>query len=72
MASARSESSPASRSTSPASFARVAEIGSPFAVISSASGTPATRGRRWVPPAPGSRPSFTSGVPIFADGTAMR
>ena len=34
--------------------------------------TPATRGSRWVPPAPGSRPSFTSGTPSFADGTATR
>ena len=33
---------------------------------------PATRGSRCVPPAPGSRPSFTSGVPSFADGTATR
>ena len=42
------------------------------AVISSAIATPAMRGRRCVPPAPGSRPSFTSGVPSFAEGTATR
>ena len=32
-------------------------------IISSAFWTPVTRGSRWVPPAPGSRPSFTSGRP---------
>ena len=52
--------------------ARLAEIGLPVAVISRASFSPATRGRRCVPPAPGSRPSFTSGTPSFADGTATR
>ena len=30
------------------------------------------RGRRWVPPAPGSRPRLTSGRPTLAEGTAIR
>ena len=34
--------------------------------------TPIRRGRRCVPPAPGSRPSLTSGRPTFADATATR
>ena len=32
-------------------------------IIESAFSTPTTRGRRWVPPAPGKSPSFTSGSP---------
>ena len=50
------------------SCASLAPIMPPPVTISSALGTPATRGRRWVPPAPGSRPSLTSGTPSFADG----
>ena len=48
----------------------VAKYNVPVVAISSAFSTPATRGSRCVPPAPGSRPSFTSGTPNFADGTA--
>ena len=44
----------------------------PVAIISSACPTPTMRGSRWVPPAPGTMPSFTSGSPTFADGTATR
>ncbi len=40
-------------------------MGSPEIIMSSASGTPTTRGRRCVPPAPGSRPSLISGKPIW-------
>ena len=53
-------------------FARAALIGSPEVIISSAGRTPIRRGSRWVPPAPGSRPSFTSGSPHWAEGTATR
>ena len=42
------------------------------AAISSAFPTPATRGSRCVPPAPGRSPSFTSGTPSLAEGTATR
>ena len=35
----------------------------PLVIISSAFSTPTMRGRRCVPPAPGSRPRFTSGRP---------
>ena len=38
----------------------------------SACSGPTMRGRRCVPPAPGSRPRCTSGKPHFADGTATR
>ena len=72
IASAARLSSPASSSTRPISFARGAGTGSPSEVIVAAASTPTTRGRRCVPPAPGSRPSFTSGTPSFADGTATR
>ena len=41
-------------------------------IISSAFGTPTTRGSRWVPPAPGSRPIFTSGWPYCALGSPTR
>ncbi len=44
----------------------------PLKMISSARGSPISRGRRCVPAAPGIRPSFTSGRPIFALGTATR
>ncbi len=43
-----------------------------IAVPSAKIGTPAMRGMRCVPPAPGRSPSFTSGVPTFAEGTAIR
>ncbi len=47
-------------------------MGSPETIISSARSTPATRGSRWVPPAPGRMPSFTSGRPSLASGAATR
>jgi hypothetical protein len=49
-----------------------AEMGSPSEVITAACSIPTRRGRRCVPPAPGNRPSLTSGTPSFAEGTAMR
>ena len=52
-----------SSSTSPSRRASSPPIGSPLTIISSAFSTPTTRGSRWVPPAPGRRPSFTSGSP---------
>ena len=42
------------------------------AISSTAAATPVSRGRRCVPPAPGTMPSFTSGRPSFASATAMR
>jgi len=50
----------------------LALIGSPLVIISSARCAPKMRGKRCVPPAPGKIPSFTSGKPSFADGTATR
>ena len=44
----------------------------PFVHISTAFATPASRGRRCVPPAPGMIPKFTSGCPTFASGLATR
>ena len=35
-------------------------------------GSPKARGRRWVPPAPGSRPSFTSGSATLVPVSATR
>ena len=55
----------------PVSRACFAPIGSPLLIMSSASGTPTRRGRRCVPPAPGSRPSFTSGKPNLASAVPM-
>ena len=69
---------PASRSpstissTRPSSLASVALMGLPDSIISRAFCAPTTRGRRWVPPAPGSTPSFTSGRPICASLLATR
>ena len=60
------------RSTMPAVNASWDLTGSPKAHISTALATPASRGNRWVPPAPGMMPSFTSGWPTCADGTARR
>ena len=42
--------------------------GSPLTIMFSAVSTPSTRGRRCVPPAPGIRPSFTSGSAICVPG----
>ena len=72
IASASRLSSPTTRSIRPSSAAFFAGTGSPIASIGSDAFIPIRRGRRCVPPAPGSRPSFTSGVPIIAEGTATR
>jgi len=47
-------------------------IGSPPTIILTANSGPTARGSRCVPPAPGSRPSFTSGRPSFASFVATR
>jgi hypothetical protein len=47
-------------------------IGSPPTIILTASSGPTARGSRCVPPAPGSRPSFTSGRPSLASLVATR
>lgn len=44
-------------------FARSALIVLPVSSMSRAAGIPASLGSRWVPPAPGNRPSMTSGSP---------
>ena len=59
-------------SISPFFNASVALIGSPPTIILTASSGPTARGRRCVPPAPGSRPSFTSGRPSRASLVATR
>jgi hypothetical protein len=59
-------------SITPISCALGALTGLPVTIIWSALGTPASRGSRWVPPAPGRMPSLTSGWPTFADGIAQR
>ncbi len=59
-------------STRPMSTACPAEIGAPLVMRSSDALTPARRVVRCVPPAPGSKPSFTSGMPTFADEIAHR
>ncbi len=59
-------------SISPISFAAAAPTGLPLTIRSSAAATPASRGERCVPPAPGNKPRFTSGKPTLADGTAHR
>ena len=46
--------------------------GLPVVIIWIACAAPTTRGRRCVPPEPGSRPSFTSGRPICDLGSATR
>ena len=46
--------------------------GSPLTIMFSAVSTPSTRGRRCVPPAPGIRPSLTSGSATLQPGAAMR
>ena len=56
----------------PTLSASSAPIGSPLTIIDSAFGTPTTRGSRWVPPAPGRMPSFTSGRPKRAPFTPTR
>ena len=46
--------------------------GSPVTIIRNAFSGPTRRGRRWVPPAPGNRPSLTSGRPTRAAAAATR
>ncbi len=58
--------------TRPLRCASAALIGSPPTIILTASSGPTARGSRWVPPAPGSRPSLTSGRPSFASLVATR
>ena len=60
------------RSTRPLSSASSALIGSPLVIIRRPFSAPTARGSRCVPPAPGSRPIFTSGRPIDASGVAIR
>jgi len=62
--------STSSNSSVPASFSDA--TGVPVTIMFSAVSRPSTRGRRCVPPAPGSRPSFTSGSAICAPGSATR
>ena len=57
---------------SPQARASGASMGSPVTHISRALATPTRRGSRWVPPAPGSIPSFTSGSPSRAEAEATR
>ena len=59
-------------STSPRPCARAAPMGLPERITSSAVSGPVIRGSRWVPPAPGRRPRFTSGSPSLASGDATR
>ena len=59
-------------STNPNAWASPALIGLPVVTISSAFSTPITRGKRWVPPAPGNSPRLTSGNPHWAEATASR
>jgi hypothetical protein len=67
------EQVPSIISSNRAVFARCSDgTGSPLTIMLSAVSNPTTRGSRWVPPAPGSSPSFTSGSPIFAPGVATR
>ncbi len=56
----------------PALSASSARIGSPLTIIDRPFSTPTTRGSRCVPPAPGRRPSFTSGRPKRASFTPTR
>ena len=70
-----SRSSPTMRSNSfwpgtPASISLF--TASPLTIMFSAVSTPSTRGRRWVPPAPGMRPILTSGSATLVPGAAMR
>ncbi len=60
------------RSTMPSDSASSADTMRPLAIKSTAAAMPVRRGRRCVPPAPGTMPSFTSGSPSFAVADAMR
>ncbi len=63
---ARISSPSSTASRIPRARASLAPTNSPVVIISSAFWAPVRRGRRWVPPAPGNRPSFTSGRPTLA------
>ena len=60
------------RSRMPCSAASAAPMGVPSTIMASAFSTPARRGRRWVPPAPGGKPSATSGWPTWVFRLATR
>ena len=66
------KSTTAISSTMPSASASAAPTGSPVTIICNAFSGPIRRGRRCVPPAPGSRPSFTSGRPTRAVAAAIR
>jgi hypothetical protein len=59
-------------SMKPSFTASAAETGSPVTMILSAASPPIRRGRRCVPPAPGTKPRFTSGRPTCAEASATR
>jgi histidyl-tRNA synthetase len=62
-----------SNSFCPGSMASISLLmASPLTIMFSAASTPKTRGNRWVPPAPGMRPSLTSGKATSQPGAAMR
>ncbi len=72
-ASTRSPSTMRSNSFCPGSEASNSLFtGSPLTIMFSAVSTPSTRGRRWVPPAPGTRPSLTSGSATLVPAAATR
>ena len=72
-ATAASKMSPSAiASIRPSRSASAAETGAPVTIIRSAIAGPTARGRRCVPPPPGSSPSFTSGWPSFVPGAATR
>jgi hypothetical protein len=63
----------ASNSFWPGNMASISLLmASPLTIMFSAASTPITRGRRCVPPAPGIRPSLTSGKAMEVPGAAMR
>ena len=62
-----------SKSFCPGNMASISLLmGSPLTIMFNAGSTPNTRGKRWVPPAPGMRPSLTSGNATSVPGAAMR
>ena len=61
-----------SRRTAPCPVELAAGTVAPDTIMLSAVSTPIARGRRCVPPAPGRRPSLTSGSAICAPGVATR
>ena len=72
IAASSNPSSGASSSMTPIARASLAATCRPEVIMSSAFSSPAIRGNRCVPPAPGIRPSCTSGRPTRALLTAMR